>query len=125
MIKLKPILSEIMGAINFWVMPTGEIKRVGDHLGWFTSNVDSEFHYSGVGDFPTKSDGSIPEPEDVYELAYKMGYVTLTKYVEGLVVDYFRGNSPTQKQWKSIKDFAIENRWKLFDGVIDKEIDLL
>ena len=106
-------------------MPNGDIKQVGDHLEWFTSTVDSKFYYSGEGDFPTKSDGSIPEIEEVYELAYKMGYVRLTKYVEGLNVDYFRGNPPTQKQWKSIKDFAIDKGWKLFDGVTGKEIDLL
>lgn len=117
---------EIMGAKNFWVLPDGEIEEVGDHIGWFTDNVESEFFHDEDG-FPIKQDGSIAEESDVYNAAYNLGYVRLVKQIGDypLMFDYDRNRPPTPKQIKAIKDFAIENHWELRDNTMRKYIDLL
>lgn len=115
MIKLKSLLLEIMFAKNYWVLPDGEIVEVDDHINWFTDNVDSPYFHDEDG-MPTMEDGSICEPEDVYEVAYKMGYVRLVKPHEEeypLSVDFDRNKSPTNLQLRNIRDLAIENGWKL------------
>ncbi len=108
-------LNEIMGAKNFWVLPNGNIEEVDDHLNWFTDNVESEFYHDEDG-FTTKADGSICEPEDVYEVASKMGYIRMLKEPgdkNPLTVDVEPSHPPTNLQTRNIRDFAIEHRWKL------------
>ena len=107
-------------------MPDGQIEEVGDHIGWFTDNVESEFFHDEDG-LPIKQDGSIAEESDVYDAAYNLGYVRLVKQIGDypLMFDYSRSKPPTAKQIKTIKDFAIENQWDLYDSVIRRKIELL
>ncbi len=119
-------LNEIMGAKNFWMLPNGKIEDVGDHLDWYLDNVDSEWFKDDKG-FPICSDGSIAEPEDVYDDAYKKGYVRLVKEPVAdtpLGFEYNRSRPPTPNQMKNLKDFAIENEWTLFDDTIRRHVEL-
>jgi len=116
-------LMEIMGAKNFWMLPNGHIEEVCDHLGWVTDNVDLPYYHDEDG-FPITKDGSIAEESDVYDAAYRLGYVRLVKEAGSgpLFFDYFSGLNNVQK--RSIRDFAIEKGWRLFDAITKKEIDL-
>jgi len=118
-------LTEIMGAKNFWVLPNSTIIPTDDHLGWFTNNIKSKFFIDDDG-FPTTEDGAIADEYDVYNEAFNMGFVRLVKPIHGsaLIIDYARNKPPTQKQFKSIKDFAIDNQWQLYDSITKRHFDL-
>ena len=118
---------EIMGAHNFWMLPNGSITEdIGDHIPWFTDNVETEFYHDEDG-FPIKQDGSIAEEEDVYDAAFALGYIKLTKEIVNgpLYFDYSPSKPLTNLQLRNLKNFAIENRWELKDAVTQRDIDLL
>ena len=111
----KQTLNEMMFAQNYWVLPDGKIIEVDDHISWFTDNIESPYFHDEDGQ-PTNSDGSICEPEEVYEAASKMGYIRMLKPYEDeapLNVDVDRGYPPKNIQLRNIRDFAIEKGWKL------------
>jgi hypothetical protein len=119
-------LNEIIGYHNYWVLPSGKIEEVDDHINWFTDNVDSEFFHDEDG-FPTKEDGSICEPEEVYDAAYSMGYIRMTKEIKDdspLMVDFSPQRLPSNIQWRNIRDFAIENGWQVYNAPLNKIIEL-
>lgn len=125
MIRLKSLINEIGGAKNFWVLPDGKIVECKDHVDWFMQNVESELEFDG--DYPIKSDGSIAEPSDVYEVAFALGYVRLVKEAgnKPMLMDFDAGKPPTNLQLRNIRDFCIEHHWHLAYWNNRREIDLL
>lgn len=124
MIKLKSIITEIFGAKNFWVLPDGKIVECADHVDWFMQNVESELDFDG--DYPIKSDGSIAEQSDVYNVAFAMGYVRLVKEAgdKPVLMDFDPDRPPTNLQVRNIRDFAIEHHWRVVYWHNKREIDL-
>ncbi len=119
-------LNEVMDFRNFWVLPSGQIEEVDDHLNWFTDNIETEFYHDENG-IITFQDGTIAEPGDVYEKAGSMGYIRITQEIKNdgpLEFDYIRSVPPTQRQMKAMKDLALENHLELKDVVTGRMIDL-
>lgn len=106
-------LNEVMDARNFWVLPNGEIEEVEDHIEWMIN------HDKDVS-------GSDWDWDTIYDIAFDKGYVRMVKEINRpLIVDYSLDRPPTNLQWRNIKDFAIENGWKLVDRNGRREIELL
>ena len=126
MIKLKSLLKEILNAKNFWMYPDGKIEDVKDHLTWAIENIKLPYDFDGDG-YPINNNGSIVETEDVYNEIEKLGYVRVVKEMESdfLMFNYHPSKPPTNVQIRSLKNFAIENHWSLYDDNNRKEIELV
>lgn len=120
-------LNEIEGFLNFWVLPDGKIEKVKDHIGWFLVNVDQDKFHMNDDDMIITDDGSMAEEEEIYQEAFKLGYVRMVKKPEEnypLYIDYSSDRPPSNLQWRNIKNFAIENHWQLTDGIRRKDVEL-
>jgi len=123
----KKPLNEILDFRNFWVLPDGRIEEVDDHISWFVTETNQDKYQMDDDGYPLDEWGAIAEPSDVYTLASEMGYIRITQEIKNngpLEFDYVRDRPPTQRQLKSMKDLAIENRVELKNAVTDRMIDL-
>jgi hypothetical protein len=67
------------------------------------------------------------QDETIYDALSERGFIRIKIRDGELYVDYDNGYIPTNKQWRNLKDSAIENHLKLIDGSYGRrrEIDLL
>jgi len=111
--------SDTRGA--YWIFPDGEMREVGSHWKWAV-----EF----LVNCHVNSD-DLRYLDDTYEHMYKRGFVRFLtvphpniKNTPTAFIDYSRKRPPTNQQWRVIKDFVIENNFKLYDDAYNKDIDL-
>jgi hypothetical protein len=115
-------LKEIMGAKNYWMDGSGNMIEVNDHMNYIIDELPNSFDIDDSG-FPICNDGSIAEEDDVYTVAYKLGYIRIVVESNGIYYNY-DFHEPTNKQMRELKNFAIENNKTLINGNNQKQIEL-
>ena len=111
--------SDIYG--DYWIFPSGEMKKVVSHWGWAVGYLVN----CNVNRDDLRSTGN------TYEQMYKRGFIRFLtgphpniKNTPTAFIEYSESRPPTNQQWVTIKNLAIENHLKLYDDTHNKDIDL-
>ena len=117
------IINEIAGAINYWLLPSGELIKVHDHIYYAVENfpeLEKEFYMQE--DFPYNNDGSIVDEEDVYFAAGEHGYTRVVEESANIYFTYLMSVKPNKSQFTTLFNLANDKDKNLIDGETQKVI---
>ena len=116
------ILNEIAGATNYWLLPDGKLIKVYDHIDYAVKNLNTPFTIDPDEYIPVNSDGSIAEPDEVYDVVFQMGYVRIVEDSANIYFTYSLSKKPSRDQFMALYELAQDKNKNLIDGETDKII---
>jgi hypothetical protein len=99
---------------DYWLDPQGKFHDTsieGSHMNWAKK-------YAALKDVPYHNEGS------AYDPLFQLGFVRVVTDNHQIMIQYSKQRPPTNLQWRTLKDAAIESGLFLHDDVANKIIEL-
>ena len=111
------LITEVVGALNYWLTPNGDFIKVDHHLGYAQKNfkIDKWPEYThGVSWAQFES--------ELYDTVYRMGFVRVVEQPATIYFTYSRAKTPNKAQAQALFDLATDKKKNLVDGETQKTL---
>jgi hypothetical protein len=99
---------------DYWMDTKGRFLRAKEgHFEWAMNYLTA--HNIPHGYDPNTEDLE-KSPDDIYIPLFKLGFLRIKVHSNSIFVNYLLGKPPTNFQWRTLKDTAIESDMKLIDA---------
>ncbi len=117
----KTLISEVVGAQNYWIDPKGNLTKVDNHINYALKSFNIPYDID-QNDLPINRDGSIAEEDEVYDTVYKMGFIRVVEQPAAIYFTYNRSRPPDKNQFMVLYGMAQDKNKNLVDGETQKVI---
>lgn len=101
------LINEVVGAINYWLDPYGNLIKVDYHIQYAINNFDVEWDEN---------------EHTVYTRVYNKGYIRIVENSDTIYFTYNLSKKPNKEQFMALYDLAEDKNKNLVDGVTSKII---
>lgn len=111
------LITEVVGALNYWLTPNGDFIKVDHHLGYAQKNFN-------IAKWPAYNHGVgwAQFEGELYDTVYKLGYIRVVEQPATIYFTYNRAKTPNKAQAQALFDLATDKQKNLVDGETQKTL---